>query len=1410
MSVDNVAQVREGRFQRARTAEPSVFSFRVVFSGLSVFHRDVAPPAPAPRTCEAAACVTHAGRTSTLSQRCSSQRQRLRDGRRARCWSLQPLETLAVERGCIGLPSSVPGAVRLTYSRTLATRAPRNPSSVWFVGSENYVDEARERLSGEPQIFKDLRKRMQEKIMFIDGGMGTMIQGYKLTEEDFRGDRYKNHTHDLKGNNDILSVTRPDIIQAIHESYLEAGADFLETNTFSGTWIAQADYALEKDPEDVYLINKCGAECARRAADKYTALSPEKPRYVCGSIGPTNRTLSVSPSVENPAFRNITFNEVVDAYEKQVRGLLDGKVDVLLVETVFDTLNAKAALFAIDKFYAENVEYERKPIFVSGTIVDNSGRTLSGQTTEAFWISISHAKPFAVGLNCALGAKDMQQYIERLGKCSDAFIICYPNAGLPNAMGGYDETPEDTANALEPFGTERLVNIVGGCCGTTPAHIKAIHDVLHEKPVHKPPHLEPLLRLSGLEPFILDPKFVNFVNIGERCNVAGSAAFKKHVVAGNYDKMLEIAIKQVENGAQLIDLNFDEGLLDANVIMRRFCNLLATEPDAARVPFVIDSSKLSVVEDGLQTTQGKCVVNSISLKEGEEKFIEVATTIKRYGAAVVVMAFDEEGQAATTEDKVRICTRAYRILVDRVGFPATDIIFDPNILTVATGIEEHNRYALNFIEACKIIRETLPHCHISGGVSNVSFSFRGNNVLREAMHSAFLYHGIKNKMDMGIVNAGLIPVYTDVDPYLRELIEDVLLYRNNEATEKLLAHSLTMGKEGDRKQSDEEKNRWRTGTVQERLHHALVKGIDQYVMDDAEEARLLYPKPLSVIEGPLMDGMNTVGDLFGAGKMFLPQVIKSARVMKKAVSVLIPYMEAEKEQRMKEALARGEASSAESMYNGTMVIATVKGDVHDIGKNIVAVVLGCNNYNVIDLGVMCPAEKILDACIEHRADVLGLSGLITPSLDEMVDVAAKMQKKDFKIPLLIGGATTSKMHTAVKIAPRYSGASIHVLDASRAVAVVSSLLDKSARDDYKADVAEEYEDLREEHYAGLEERKSLSIDEARKKALRIDFVKCPPAPKPRVLGITKLEDYPIENLIPFIDWNPFFQTWQLRGKYPNRGYPKIFNDANVGEEARKLFDDAQIMLKEFIADDSITCNGVLALYPANSVGDDIEVYANDEARSDGTRTTVLHTIRQQVEKEDENARYLALADFIAPKDSGIADYVGMFAVTAGLGTENLIRKYKEELDDFKIIMVEAIADRLAEAFAEVIHLECRKTYWGYAPEETLEIDDLLKIKYDGIRPAPGYPSQPDHTEKQVMWDLMQANELGIELSESYAMMPAASVSGLIFAHSQAQYFAVGKINHDQAASYAERKGMSMNVAEKWLRPILSYDTDVDV
>lgn len=1263
----------------------------------------------------------------------------------------------------------------------------------------------------EPAIFAEIRSVLNERVMYIDGAMGTMIQRYKLKEADFRGDRYKNHTHDLQGNNDILSVTRPEIIQEIHEKYLEAGSDFLETNTFSGTKIAQLDYELATD-KDVYDINFESVRIAKAACQTYFEKDGRR-RYVAGAIGPTNRTLSISPDVNDPSFRNITFNEVVVAYKEQVTALIEAGADVLLVETIFDTLNAKAAVFAIDTYFEENLDRERTPIFISGTVVDMSGRTLSGQTTEGFWTSLEHAKPMAIGLNCALGAKDMRSYIERLGRCSDAYIICYPNAGLPNAMGGYDQTGPEMAEEMSEFSSNRLCNIVGGCCGTTPDHIAAIAAKFSKTAPRAPPKPLPnMMRLSGLEQFILDPALVRFVNVGERCNVAGSAFFKKQVIAGKYEKMQEIALKQVNNGAQVLDINFDEGLLDSHATMRKFCNLLATEPDVAKVPFMIDSSKFDVVEQGLQCIQGKCIVNSISLKVGEDEFIRHAKLVKRYGAAVVVMAFDEEGQAATMKDKIRICTRAYNILLDVVNFNPNDIIFDPNILTVATGIEEHNNYAKDFFDAAAIIRRDLPHCHISGGVSNISFSFRGNNALREAMHSAFLYHAISNGMDMGIVNAGIIPVYSDIPERLLNLIEDVLLNRSDSATENLLDYSLNM----DKKSSlggvgDADKNKWRELPIRERLSHALVKGIDEFVLLDVEEARVAAAKPLDVIEGPLMDGMNIVGDLFGAGKMFLPQVIKSARVMKKAVAVLIPYMEAEKAARIAEAQARGEEASADDMYAGTMVIATVKGDVHDIGKNIVAVVLGCNNYRVIDLGVMCPVEKILQAVKDHKADVVGLSGLITPSLDEMVFVAARMEKEGLKIPLLIGGATTSKMHTAVKIGPRYSFPSVHVLDASRAVTVVSSLLDEENRDEFIEDIAEEYEELREEHYAGLEERKYIGLQEARRRKMYIDFVKDPPASRPGLLGAHALT-YSLENIIDYIDWNPFFQTWQLRGKYPNRGYPKIFNDETVGVEAKKLFDEAQAVLKDYVANKRLEAKGVVGFFPANTINDDdIEVYAPSDDNKRDTALEVYRTLRQQAEKEDDDAPYLAMSDFIAPKDSGVKDYIGMFAVGI-FGAEKLIQNYKEQLDDYHVIMCEALADRLAEAFAEKLHEDVRtnRELWGYMNDETLSKDDLIKIRYVGIRPAPGYPSQPDHTEKEAMWRLLDAEKnAGLGLTESLAMLPAAAVSGLYFAHEKATYFAVGKITKEQADDYGEkRKCWSTAVTEKWLRPILSYDTEV--
>eukprot|EP00271_Cylindrocystis_brebissonii_P011914 TRINITY_DN29938_c0_g1_i1.p1 TRINITY_DN29938_c0_g1~~TRINITY_DN29938_c0_g1_i1.p1 ORF type:complete len:1454 (-),score=303.88 TRINITY_DN29938_c0_g1_i1:1055-5416(-) len=1248
---------------------------------------------------------------------------------------------------------------------------------------------------------------LRQRILMIDGAMGTMIQRHKLQEADFRGERYKNHANDLKGNNDILVISRPDVIEEIHTQYLEAGADIIETNTFNGTCISQADYELQAHDE-VVLINREAAKVALAATNKVTARDPTRPRFVAGAMGPTNKTLSVSPSVENPAFRACTFDEIVAAYREQAMALLEGGVDLLLVETIFDTLNAKAALYAIDELFQDlGTEV---PVMVSGTIVDQSGRTLSGQTGEAFWVSVQHSRPMAVGLNCALGARDMRPYVDTLNKsASETFILCYPNAGLPNAMGGYDETPAQFAENVRDFATGGIVNIIGGCCGTTPDHIAAVAKMVSECRPRPPPSIRNLLRLSGLEPLVYIPETIPFINIGERCNVAGSTIFKKAVVNGDWDKALSIALAQVEAGAQVIDINFDEGLLDSVACMQRFVNLLVSEPDVSRVPFMIDSSKFAVVEAGLKCSQGKCIVNSISLKEGEATFRRHAQIVRRHGAAVVVMAFDEEGQAATAFDKVRICVRAYDILVKEVGFNPEDIIFDPNILTVATGLEEHNNYAVDFIKATAEIKQRCPGAKISGGVSNISFSFRGNEPVRRAFHSVFLYHAIKAGMDMGIVNAGQIDIYDDIDKPLLEAVEDCILNRRPDATERMLELAQRIDPKGGGAVDASQKNAWREEPVAKRLAHALVKGIDQYVVEDAEEARTCgtYARPLHIIEGPLMDGMNVVGDLFGAGKMFLPQVIKSARVMKRAVAHLIPFMEKEKEEAARLAAEGGcaQEGSAQRSNAGTVVLATVKGDVHDIGKNIVAVVLGCNNYNVVDLGVMCASSAILEACRTHNADVVGLSGLITPSLDEMVSVARDLEREGFRIPLLIGGATTSRMHTAVKIEPNYSSTVVHVLDASRSVPVVSSLLDASAREEFAADTRETYAELREEHYASLEERKYVSLAKARDLRLQVDWKRPENAPKkPSFLGAKVLSDIPLdERLLSYIDWNPFFQVWQLRGRYPNRGYPKIFNDETVGAEARKLFDEAQAMLASIVREKSLQVRGVVGLYPANSRNYDDIVIFTDETRTEVRAT--LHTLRQQAEKESEDP-YQALADFVAPVESQVGDYVGMFAVSAGFGLDELVAKHKANHDDYSYIMAEALADRLAEAAAEVVHLDVRTKYWGYAPDENLSAEDVLKVKYQGIRPAPGYPSQPDHTEKKVMWDLLGAEGgVGIQLTESMAMLPAASVSGLYFGSPASSYFAVGKITADQVNDYAARKGQPLTECQRWLSPMLSYE-----
>ncbi|KAJ8013643.1 hypothetical protein DPEC_G00031940 [Dallia pectoralis] len=1253
--------------------------------------------------------------------------------------------------------------------------------------------------SSSPSLEAELRGLLAKRIMVLDGGMGTMIQEQRLEEENFRGEEFRNHSHSLKGNNDLLSITQPEVIYNIHKEYLLAGADVIETNTFSSTSIAQADYGLE---HLAYRLNKASAEVARRAADDVTKQTGCK-RYVAGAVGPTNKTLSVSPSVERPDLRNVTFDELAGAYTEQVQGLLDGGVDIIMVETIFDTANAKAALFAIDKLFEKS--YQPRPIFISGTIVDRSGRTLSGQTGEAFVISVSHAKPLCIGLNCALGATEMRPFIEAIGKCTTAHVLCYPNAGLPNTFGGYDESPELTASHLKEFAVDGLVNLVGGCCGTTPAHIRAIA----EKVKHCQPRVPPAdvfqdyMLLAGLEPFRIGP-YTNFVNIGERCNVAGSRRFAKLIMAGNYEEALSIAKTQVEMGAQILDINMDEGMLEGPAAMARFCCLIASEPDIARVPLCIDSSNFSVIEAGLKCCQGKCVVNSISLKEGEEEFLQRAATVRRYGAAVVVMAFDEEGQATETERKVEICSRAYHLLVEKVGFDPNDIIFDPNILTIGTGMEEHNEYAINFIKATKLIKESLPGARISGGLSNLSFSFRGMEVIREAMHGAFLYHAIKDGMDMGIVNAGSLPVYDDIDKELLLMCENLIWNRDPDATEKLLVYAQSCAKGGKKViQTDE----WRLGTAEERLEYALIKGIDKFVVEDTEEVRAQldrYPRPLHVIEGPLMNGMKVVGDLFGAGKMFLPQVIKSARVMKKAVAHLIPFMETEREAAL---LASGSSEEVDP-YQGTIVLATVKGDVHDIGKNIVGVVLGCNNFRVIDLGVMTPCDKILRVAIERKADIIGLSGLITPSLDEMIYVAKEMERLGMKTPLLIGGATTSKTHTAVKIAPRYSCPVIHVLDASRSVVVCSQLLDDNVKQEYFEELTEEYEDIRQDHYDSLKERHFLSLAQAREKGLHVDWLSNPKPVCPQFLGTRVFENYDLRRLVDYIDWKPFFDVWQLRGKYPNRGYPKIFKDKTVGEEAQKVFDDAKQLLNRLIDNKGLSGRGLVGFWPAQSIGDDIHVYEHDVTAGSATPLATFYGLRQQAEKDRASSDpYYCLSDFVAPRDSGVPDYVGMFAV-AVFGADELSRQYEKQGDDYNSIMIKALADRLAEAFAEELHARVRKELWGYSVEEDLGAQDMHRIRYEGIRPAAGYPSQPDHTEKTTMWRLGQVNEkTGILLTESLAMIPASSVSGLYFSNPKATYFAVGKITKEQVEDYAGRKEMPVSEVERWLGPILAYDTD---
>jgi 5-methyltetrahydrofolate--homocysteine methyltransferase len=1219
-----------------------------------------------------------------------------------------------------------------------------------------------------------LFKALSERILVLDGAMGTMIQRYALEEPDFRKGFFEGHPSSLKGNNDLLAMTRPDVIRAIHEAYFEAGADIAETNTFSATSIAQADYHLE---HIVYDLNVAAARIAREAADKYSALQPSKPRFVAGSIGPTNRAAGISPDVNDPGYRSITFDELVIAYTEQIRGLIDGGADILLVETVFDTLNCKAALFAIDQF-AEKTGV-RIPVMVSGTITDQSGRTLTGQTAEAFLYSVSHIDLLSVGFNCALGARQLKPYVETLAKNSKFRISAHPNAGLPNEFGQYDETPAQMGEQIREYLESNYVNIIGGCCGTTPDHIHEIARIAAGYKPHRIPEFQDMPFYSGLEPVTIRPE-TNFVNIGERTNVTGSRKFARLITEGKYDEALSVALDQVQGGAQVLDVNMDEGMLDSEAAMTRFLNLMASEPEISRLPVMIDSSKWSVIEAGLKCVQGKSIVNSISLKEGEDRFREQARLVRRYGAAMVVMAFDEQGQADSFERRIEICQRAYQILVNELKFPPTDIIFDPNILTVATGIEEHNNYAVDFINATRWIKENLPGVRVSGGVSNISFSFRGNDRVREAMHSAFLYHAIRAGLDMGIVNAGQLEVYEEIPPELLERVEDVLLNRRQDATERLVEFAETIKSKGKTQEKDLE---WRTWPVEKRLSHALVKGIVEFIEEDTEEARSKAEKPLQVIEGPLMDGMNIVGDLFGSGKMFLPQVVKSARVMKKSVAYLLPFIEAEKQ--------AGDASG-----NGKILMATVKGDVHDIGKNIVGVVLGCNNYEVYDMGVMVPYQKILDKAREIGADIIGLSGLITPSLDEMVTVAREMEKQGFKVPLLIGGATTSKTHTAVKIAPNYSGPVVHVLDASRSVPVAGALLNKELQSDFMSDLSSEYGKIRAQHAGKTAHKEYISLNDARKNRLQLTFNDSTIV-RPAHTGVQVLNNFDLGELTASIDWTPFFATWELYGKYP-----EILTDPVVGVEATRVFSDAQQMLADIVAGKKLQANAVFGIWPANAVGDDIEVYA-DENRSQIIK--VLHTLRQQNKKAPGQPNY-ALADMVAPRDSGRIDYIGAFAVTTGLGIEPWLEQFAKDHDDYSSIMMKALADRLAEAFAERLHQLIRIKYWGYSNDENLSTEDLIAEKYKGIRPAPGYPACPDHTEKGSLFELLDAeNNTGIRLTESYAMYPAAAVSGWYFANPESRYFGLGKISRDQVENYALRKEMTIEEVEKWLSPVLAYE-----
>ena len=1219
-------------------------------------------------------------------------------------------------------------------------------------------------------IKKNIYNELQNRVLVMDGAMGSLIQEYKLSASDYHGERLKNHPYDLKGNNDILSLTHPEIIKEIHKKYLEAGADILLTNTFNATCISQADYGTE---DLVYEMNKTSAQIARTIADIFTTQTPLKPRYVAGSLGPTNKTLSLSPDVNDPGYRAVTFDEIKDAYREQVEGLLDGGVDLLLIETIFDTLNGKAAIFAIEEAFEER--NAKVPIMISGTITDASGRTLSGQTVEAFLNSVSHIDFLSIGLNCSLGASELRPYIKELAKKAPFHISAHPNAGLPNQFGGYDETPETMSGFLKDYLDNNFVNIIGGCCGTTPDHIHAFSKIAEKAIPHKVNIPDNNTRLSGLEPVIINEN-TNFVNIGERCNVAGSRKFARLIHEKKYEEALSIARSQVENGAQVIDVNMDDAMLDAEKEMVTFLNLMMAEPDIAKLPVMIDSSKWNVIEAGLKCLQGKAIVNSISLKEGEKVFIDQAKKIKRYGAAVIVMAFDEKGQADTTKRRIEICSRAYRILTEKVHFPPQDIIFDPNVLTIGTGIEEHNNYAVSFIESIKWIKENLPFAKVSAGVSNVSFSFRGNNLVREAMHSVFLYHTINAGLDMGIVNPGMLQIYDEIPKDLLEKTEDLVLNRRPDATERLLEFAENLKSEEKR---EDKKDAWRDLPLEKRIEHSLVKGLPEFVDKDMEEALKKYSPTLDIIEGPLMDGMNVVGELFGSGKMFLPQVIKSARVMKKAVAILLPYIEAEKEKLNKPSQQK------------KVLMATVKGDVHDIGKNIVGVVLSCNNYEIIDLGVMVPTEKILDEAIKQQVDVIGLSGLITPSLEIMVEIAKEMEHRKIKIPVLIGGATTSKIHTAVKIEPEYSQPVIHVKDASLAVNVVSNLIAKNQ--EYIQSVKNEYQQIRD-FQGQRKEKEYLSLEKARENKFKINWENTP-IYKPNFTGVKHLVDFPLEELRKYIDWTFFFITWGLKGHFP-----QIFADEKQGEEAKKLYKEANDFLDEIIDNKMLQANAAFGIWPANTMGDDVILFEDESRNKEIGR---FYHLRQQ-EKKKDGLRNFCLSDFVAPIESGKIDYCGGFATTAGIGIEKWTKKFREENNDYKAIMVEALADRLSEAFAELLHLEVRKNYWGYSANENLSLDDILKIKYQGIRPAIGYPACPEHSEKENLFNLIKAEKIGISLTEHFAMYPNASVSGQFFVHPESRYFSLEKVSKEQIVDYAKRKNVSIEFVEKFLPTNLNY------